>query len=63
MTYQRMYYLVSIDKRNAYCKAYHQQNKERQKQIYAEQKLKLKEHEPTDEANEHSKTLSIMSKL
>jgi len=58
-----MYYLVSVDKRKAYYKSYYQQNKERYKQRYAEQKLKLKENEPSIETNEHNKPLSIMSKL
>ena len=63
MTYKRMYYSVSIDKRKAYYKAYYQQNKERYKQRYTKQKIKLKEHEPSDETNDHKTTLSIMSKL
>ena len=66
MTYKRMYYSVSIDKRKAYYKAYYQQNKEIYKQRCSEQKLKLKEHEPSDETNEtneHKRTLSITSKL
>ena len=63
MTYKRMYYLVSIDKRKAYYKTYCQQHKDRYKQRYTEHKLKLKEHEPSNETNEHKKTLSIMSKL
>ena len=58
-----MYYLVSIDTRTAYYKASYQQKKERYKPRYAEQELKLKEHEPSDETNEQKKTLSIMSKL
>ena len=63
MTYKRMYYLVSIDKRKAYYKAYYQQNKERYIQMYAEQKVKLKENEPSDENHQHNKTLSLMGKL
>ena len=62
-TYKRMYYLVSIDKRKAYYKEYYQQNKERYKQRYSGQKLKLKEHEPSNESNELTTTLSILSKL
>ena len=61
MTYKSMYYLVSIDKRKAYYKAYYQQTKDRYKHTYTAQKIKLKEHEPSDETNEHNKTLSIMS--
>ena len=66
MTYKRMHYLVSIDKREAYYKAYYQQNQERYKQRCSEQKINLKEHEPSDETNEtheHKRTLSITSKL
>ena len=63
MTYKRRYCLVSIDKRKAYYKAYYQQNKESYKQRYTKQKLKLKEHEPSNETIEHKTTLSIMSKL
>ena len=63
MTYKRMYYLVSIDKRKTYYKTYYQQHKERYKQWYTEQKLKLKENAPSIESNEHNKPLSIMSKL
>ena len=63
MTYKRMYYLVSIDKRKAHYKTYYQQNKERYRQRYSEQKLKLKEHEQSNETNEHKTTLNIISKL
>jgi len=63
MTYKIMYYLVSIDKRKAYYKTYYQQNKEIYKQRYTEQKIKLKENEPSVETNEHNKPLSIMSKV
>ena len=55
MTYERMHYLVSIDKRKAHYKTYYQQNKERSKQRYTEPKLKLKENEPSVETNEHNK--------
>ena len=58
-----MYYVVSIDKRRAYYKAYYQQNKERYKHTYTEHKLKLKEHEPINETNEHETTLNIISTL
>ena len=36
MTYKRMYYLESIDKRKEYYKTYYQQNKDRHKQRYIE---------------------------
>ena len=57
MTYKRMYYVVNIDKRKAYYKTYSLQNKERYRQRYTEQKLKLKEQEPSNETNEHKTTL------
>ena len=41
MTYKRMCYLVSIDKRTAYYKADYQQYKDRYKQRYEQHKLKL----------------------
>ena len=63
MTYKRMYYLVSIDKIMAYYKTYYQQNKERYKQRYAEQKLKLHENEASVESNDHNKPLSAFSKV
>ena len=63
MTYTRMYYSVSIDKRKASYKAYYQHNKERYKHMYTEQKLKLKEHEASDETDEHKKTLSTISEF
>jgi len=58
-----MYYLVSIDKIMAYYKTYYQQNKERYKQRYAEQKLKLHENEASVENNDHNKPLSAFSKV
>ena len=63
MTYKRMYYLVSIDKRREYCRTYYQQNKGRYEQIYEEQKPKLKEKGLSVESNEHNKPLSAISKL
>ena len=45
MTYKRVYYLVSIDKRKEYYKTYYQQNKDRYKQRYIEHTLKIKEDE------------------
>ena len=63
MTYNRVYYLVSIDKRKAYYKSYYQHNKDRCKQRYTEQKLKLKGNEPSIESSEHNTPSSIMSKL
>jgi len=47
----------------AYYKTYYQQNKERYKQRYAGQKIKLKEHEASVEINEQNIPLSAMSKL
>ena len=41
MAYKRMYYLVSIDKIREYYKTYYQQDKDRYKQRYIEQDLKL----------------------
>ena len=63
MAYKRVYHLVSIDKRKAYCKTYYQQNKDRYKQRYAEQNSKLKENGSSVESNEHNKPLSAISKL
>ena len=63
MACKRMYYLVSIGTRKAYYKTYSQQNKERNKQRYTEQKLKLKKNEPSVETNEHNKPVNMMSKL
>ena len=63
MTHKRMYYLVSIDKRKAYYKTYYQRNKTTYKQRCTEQKLKLKENEPSVESNENNKPLSVLSKL
>jgi hypothetical protein len=40
MTYKRMYYVVSIDKRKAYYKAYYKQNKGIYKHRDTEQKIK-----------------------
>ena len=44
MTYKRMYYIVSMFKRKAYYETYYQQNKDRYKQRYEEQKSKLQEN-------------------
>ena len=56
MTYKRMYYSVSIDKRKEYDETYYQQNKYRYKQRYMEHKLEIKEYEASVEQNEHNKT-------
>ena len=61
MTYKRMYYLISIDKRKEYYKNYYQQNKEKYKQRYEQNKLKLKEHD--NNAGNHGGIEHIKSRL
>ena len=58
-----MYYFICIDKRKVYVKTYYQQNKERYKQRYTGQKLKLKENEASVDSNEHNIPVSEMGKL
>ena len=63
MTFKRMYYLVSIDKRREHYTTYYQQNKDRYKQRYEKPKSKIKENGSSVESTEHNKPLSAISKL